>query len=75
MANIWEGPYVWTVVEWSPIRSNREPIITVFDNEKAAEAYVNYVKGSYPRRGVCMDRAPVHSGFKVIAPTIDNEEE
>lgn len=74
MANIWEGAYVWTVVEWPPI-SNRVPRITVFDNEKAAEAYASHIKGSCPRRDAYIDRAPVHSGFKVIPPMLDSEED
>lgn len=58
---------VWVVTEWFPGNS-REPIVSTFDNAKAAEKYARYIKASRQPSHCCIDEAPVFSDFKFIDP-------
>lgn len=64
---------VWVVTKWFPGNS-REPIISVFDNAKAAEKYAHYIKANLQPAHCCIDEALVFSNFVFIDPEKEETE-
>lgn len=60
---------IWIVTEWYP-KQNREPIVTAFDNQRAAEKYARFCSQRGPQYAyrVAIDKTNLHSGFKIYYP-------
>lgn len=63
MSNI----YVWTVTYWTE-DLNKEPTISVFDNEEAAQKCYEFFRKEYKGQ-VCIDCAPLYTQFLVYGPS------
>ena len=58
---------IWIVTKWFPGHS-REPIVSAFDNAKAAEKYARHIKAGPQPSYCCIDEGPVYSNFEFIDP-------